>query len=88
MENTTREIIVYKLGAQHSNPNLGYLRAVAEKINDSYISLNSENFCPSEKIFVTHGYEDIEDRYSRFQIFKVTVKESDFRSEDSRSERN
>ena len=88
MENTTREIIVYKLGAQHSNPNLGYLRAVAEKINDSYISLNSKNFCPSEKIFVTHGYEDIEDRYSRFQIFKVTVKESDFRSEDSRSERN
>ena len=88
MENTTREIIVYKLGAQHSNPNLGYLRAVAEKINDSYISLNSENFCPSEKIFVTHGYEDIEDRYSGFQIFKVNVKESDFRSEDSRSERN
>lgn len=88
MENMTREVIVYKLGAQHSNPNLGYLRAVAEKVNNSYISLSSENFCPSEKVFVRHGYEDINDRYSNFQIFRVTVKESDFRSEDSRSERN
>lgn len=88
MQSNTKEVIVYKLGSQYSNTNLGYLKAVAEKIDDSYISLNSENFCPSERVFVTHGYEDIDDRYSDFQIFKVTVKESNFRSEDSRSERN
>lgn len=88
MQFNTREIVVYKLAAQHSNPNLGYLRAVAEKIENSYIPLNSENFCSSGKVFVTHGYEDIDGRYSDFQIFKVTVKESESRSEDLKSEKS
>lgn len=88
MQTNTKEIIVYKLGAQNNNPNLGYLRAVAESIDNSYMPLNSENFCSSEKVFVTHGYENIDERYSEFQLFKIIVKESEFRSEDVRSERN
>lgn len=89
MENTLKEIIVYKLEPQQNNPTLGYLRAVAEKVDDKYIPLNEYNFCPSGKIFVTHGYEEIDSRYSEFELFKVIVKETEFRSEvEVRSERN
>lgn len=89
MENTPREIIVYKLYPQQNNPTLGYLRAVAEKIDDTYIPLNTSNFCPTGKIFVTHGYEEIDSRYSEFELFKVLAKETEFRSESEvRTERN
>lgn len=89
MENTPREIIVYKLDPQQNNPTLGYLRAVAEKIDDEYIPLNSKNFCPTGKIFVTHGYEEIDSRYSEFELFKVLAKETEFRAESEvRTERN
>lgn len=88
MEIFSREIIVYKLYAQQNKPNLGYLRAVAEKDGESYVALNSENFCPSEKVFVTGEYEEIDSKYDDFQLFKVTLKESQYASEDARPERN
>ena len=50
MEEYSKEIIVYKLFAQLNKPTLGYLRAVSEKVGDSYIPLNAQNFCTSEKM--------------------------------------
>lgn len=88
MDILTKEIIVYKLDAQQNNPTLGYLKAVAEKDGESYKPLNSKNFCPSGKVFVTHGFEEIESRYGEFEIFRVTVKETLFPSEDTRTEKN
>lgn len=89
MENTLKEIIVYKLDPQQNNPTLGYLKAIAEKVGDTYTPLNEGNFCQSGKVFVTHGYEEIDARYSDFELFKVLVKETEFRSEvDVRSDRN
>lgn len=88
METISKEIIVYKLGSQQSNLTLGFLRAVAEKVGDSYIPLNSNNFCPSGKVFVTHGYEEIDARYKDYELFKVMVKETEFRSDELRSEKN
>ena len=88
MEIFSREIIVYKLYAQQNKPNLGYLRAVAEKDGDSYVALNGENFCPSGKVFVTGEYEEIDGKYDEYQLFKVAIKESQFASEDTRPERN
>lgn len=88
MEDFSKEIIVYKLYDQTNNPTLGYLRAVAEKVSDSYISLNTKNFCASEKIFVTRDYEQIDNKYNDFELFKATVIESQYPSDDSRPERN
>lgn len=88
MENLSKEIIVYKLQAQQNKPTLGYLRAVAAKNHDSYISLGSENFCPSGKVFVTRDYEEIDNKFRDFELFKVTVIESMYDSEDLRPERN
>lgn len=88
MENLSKEIIVYKLQAQQNKPTLGYLRAVAAKDGDSYTELNAFNFCPSKKIFVTRDYEEIDNKFRDFELFKVTVIESMYDSEDSRPERN
>lgn len=88
MENFSKEIIVYKLYSQANNPTLGYLKAVAEKNGDSYTPLNAENFCPSEKVFVTRDYEEIDRKYKDFELFKVSVIKSQFPSEDSRPEKN
>ena len=88
MENISKEIIVYKLKSQYNKPNLGLLRAVAEKIDGSYIPITSKNFCISEKVFVTHGYEEIDVRYKPFELFKVIVKENEWRTEDIRTERD
>jgi len=88
MENFSKEIIVYKLQAQQNKPTLGYLRAVAEKDGDSYIELDALNFCPSRKIFVTRDYEEIDSKFRNFELFKVTVIESMYDSEDPRPERN
>lgn len=88
MEEFSKEIIAYKLYDQTNNPTLGYLRAVAEKFGDSYISLNAGNFCASEKVFVTRDYEQINNKYRDFELFKATVIESQYPSDDSRPERN
>lgn len=88
MEKNSKEIVVYKLGSQQNKPTLGYLRAVAEKEGDSYVALNAQNFCPSEKVFVTRDYEEINDKYKNFQLFKVTIIESQYPSDDLRPERN
>lgn len=88
MEKYSKEIIVYKLEFQPNKPTLGYLRAVAEKEGDSYVALSAQNFCPSEKVFVTRDYEEIDEKYEDFELFKVTIIESQYPSEDSRPERN
>ena len=88
MENLSKEVIVYKLQAQQNKPTLGYLRAVAAKDGDSYIELDALNFCPSKKIFVTRDYEEIDNKFKEFELFKVTVIESMYDSEDTRPERN
>lgn len=88
MEKISKEIIVYKIGSQPNKPTLGYLRAVAEKEGDSYISLNAENFCPSGKVFVTRDYEKIDENYEDFQLFKANIIESQYPSDDMRPERN
>lgn len=88
METTFREIIVYKFEPQSSNPTLGLLRAVAEKIDNAYIPLTTSNFCLSQKVFVTHGYEEINDKYKEYQLFKVIVKETEVLLDDGWSDRN
>lgn len=87
METLSREIVAYKIYAQNDSTK-GYLRAVMEKQNDEYVALDAVNFCPSEKVFVTTAYDEIDEKYQEFELFKVTISESQFRSADIRQERN
>lgn len=87
MENNIREVIAYKLYPQN-NSDRGYLRAVAEHGDKGYVALTIENFCITEKIFVTIDYNNIDDTYHNYELFKVTITESQFRNNDIPNERN
>lgn len=92
MESFSREIIVYKLPSYQNQSNkahLGYVRAVAEKNGDSYTPLYNGNFCATGKVFVTAEYEEINNDYDDFELFKVIIIESNqYRPEDAGSDRN
>lgn len=89
MESYSKEIIVYKLPTPQSKPHLGYVRAVAEKRGESYTPLYDDSFCSSGKVFVAGGYEDINNSYDDFELFKVIIIESkQYRPEEAGSDRN
>lgn len=92
MESYSKEIVVYKLPTPQTTvnkPHLGYVRAVAEKIGESYAPLYNASFCASGKVFVAGGYEDINSGYDDFELFKVIIIESkQYRPEEAGSDRN
>lgn len=92
MESYSKEIVVYKLPTPQTavnKPHLGYVRAVAEKRGESYTPLYDDSFCASGKVFVTGGYEDIDNSYDDFELFKVVIIESkQYRPEEAGSDRN
>lgn len=58
----------------YPNPSQGLLFALFEKINDEYHPINEEEeFCPTEKVFVTRGYDDLEDKF-KDSLFEVVVR--------------
>ena len=84
----TRELIVYKLHPQHSNPSFGLLRVVAERTDSGYVEVTEEGFCPTGKVFVTKDYDDLDQKYAEFQLFKVFASQSKFKDEEQRSEKD
>lgn len=84
--NSSREIIAYKLYA-HADSIKGYIRPVAEWDGKNFISLTNENFCASGKVFVTSAYDELDSKYNKDELFKITVFESQYRNPDIPDER-
>lgn len=78
-----REIIVYKLHPQPSNPSFGLLRVVAERTDSGYEEVTEDNLCPTGKIFVTKDYDELDQKYGDLQLFKVFASRSKFKDEGS-----
>ena len=58
----------------YPNPSQGLIFALFEKINDEYYPINTEeDFCPTERVFVTRGYDDLEDKF-KDNLFEVVVR--------------
>lgn len=58
----------------YPNPSQGLIFALFEKINDEYYPINTEEeFCPTERVFVTRGYDDLEDKF-KDNLFEVVVR--------------
>lgn len=74
MENTDSQIFVIaqKLHAKE-NPLLGFVKPLFREINGEYVALNSENFCQSGRVFITSGYDEIENKYKSHELFKIEV---------------
>lgn len=76
-----RIILAFKLHSK-VNPDQGNIRPVAEIIDGQLSELTANNFCRTGRVFVTTGYQNIEDKFREGQIFRSPVRPSDYISEN------
>ena len=76
-----RIILAFKLHSK-VNPDQGNIRPVAEIIDGQLSELTQNNFCRTGRVFVTTGYQNIEDKFREGQIFRSPVRPSDYISEN------
>ena len=68
---TPFRILICQLDHSYSNPTQGIVKALYEKIDELYYPINTqEYFCETSNVFITKGYDDIEDKFSE-QLFEV-----------------
>lgn len=65
-----RTILAVKLHSK-ANPDQGDIRSIAEYIDGQLCELN--NFCHTNKVFVTIGYQHINDKFRECEVFRITV---------------
>lgn len=64
-------LTICQLDHSYSNPTQGLVKVIFEKIDDYYYPINSkEHFCETSNIFITKGYDDIEEKFLD-QLFEV-----------------
>ena len=67
-----RLILAFKLHSK-INPDQGDIRPVAEMADGKLIELTSTNFCLSRKVFVTIGYQTLNEKFKEGKLFKIPV---------------
>ncbi|MFZ2725627.1 MAG: hypothetical protein WAX77_05220 [Methylococcaceae bacterium] len=72
-----RLILAFKLHSK-VNPDQGNLRPVAEIIDNKLIELNPINFCHTNKIFVTVGYQNVNEKFKEGQLFRIPVNVAEY----------
>ena len=82
--NEIRTVLAHVL---HANPNsdgaLGTVRTVAEIVDDKIIPITQDSFCPTMKVFIISGYEDLEKRFPPPNLFRLQVSVNGNLSENS-----
>jgi adenylate kinase family enzyme len=72
-----RTILAFKIQSKKTNSDQGDIKPVAEILDDKLAELHEGNFCYSNKVFVTTGYQLIDEKYREGQIFRISVKPSE-----------
>ncbi|MDO6841126.1 hypothetical protein Q4602_16710 [Paraglaciecola chathamensis] len=63
--------VICILDHSYSNTTQGLVEVLYEKVDDLYYPINEkEFFCNTNSVFITKGYEDIEEKYGS-QIFEI-----------------
>ena len=84
MERKKRTVIAQKKRINFNNPNLGKVTPIAEYLDDHYESLDQENFCETNEIFITGNYLNaIDEKFRDGEFFKVYVHENTQFSENN-----
>ena len=84
MERKKRTVIAQKKRINFNNPNLGKVTPIAEYLDDHYESLDQENFCETNEIFITGNYQNaIDEKFRDGEFFKVYVHENTQFSENN-----
>ncbi len=68
-----RTVLAHVLYPNANSENLGMVRPIAEVIDDRLEPVNAESFCPTMKVFITGGYEELDKRYPLPQLFRLQV---------------
>jgi hypothetical protein len=76
-----RSILAFKLHSK-VNPDQGNIRPIAEIIDHDLRELNAENFCRTNRVFVTTGYQTLDEKFKKWQVFRSPIKPSDYISEN------
>ena len=77
MERKKRTVIAEKKRINFNNPNLGKITPIAEYLEDHYESLDKENFCETNEIFITGNYlNTIDEKFREGEFFKIHVHEN------------
>lgn len=80
---TNRTILAHTLYPKtNSDGALGFIKPIAEIVDDKLISVDPEKFCPTMKVFITHNYDELESRFAKNDIFKLDVNVSEKVSEN------
>ena len=72
-----RTILAFKLQSK-LNPDQGDIRPVAEIVDGQLEELHQGNFCHSNKVFVTTGYQLIDEKFKDGQMFRIPVNLADY----------
>ena len=80
-QNTTNKIILAHTLNATINDKRGFIKPIAEIIDDQLVVLTPENFCPTMRVFITYQYDDLEKKFPNQEIFKIIVSVSEKRSE-------
>ena len=79
----TRKLIV-QLHQENYNSegNLGFVKPIAEIVDDKLVELTPSNFCPTMKVFVAGEYSTLQKAYTTDQFFKITVTDNERQSDN------
>ena len=69
----------------NSEGNLGFLKPIAEILDDKLVEISLNNFCPTMKVFITGEYNTLQKTYTNDQFFKITVNKNERPSETAES---
>ncbi|MYM84156.1 hypothetical protein GTP44_19650 [Duganella sp. FT50W] len=68
-----RTVLAQTLYPNSSNPLIGMVFPVAEIVDDKVIPISRDNFCKTQKVFITSHYDELEKRFPDHTLFKLKV---------------
>jgi hypothetical protein len=81
--NSTRTVLAHTLYPSTSAMgSFGFVRPLAEIIDEKLVELTEENFCSTMKVFITSHYDELEKRFTNQEIFKLEINISERMSEN------
>lgn len=76
----TRTIIAYTLWKTQKE-GCGYIQPVAELVDGKLVAISKNDFCETQRVFITSGFEALENKYQEKKFFQIKINISNFYGE-------
>ena len=71
----SRTVLAHLLHSKNDGT-MGFVRPLAEFDGDDLLPVTSSNFCQTGRIFITSGYEELENKYPLPRLFRLQVSQN------------